>query len=91
LSDPDLTIPVPVVGHIKLKFGKPTRLELTMDPETHTEEMVTITKAEYDVLKQDQFKLDCLERGGVDNWEWYGEALNEYFEKYNKEDNNEEK
>jgi hypothetical protein len=25
-------------------------------------------------------KLDALERGGVDSWEFYGEALNEFFE-----------
>lgn len=24
-------------------------------------------------------KLDALEAGGVDNWEWYGEALKEWF------------
>ena len=26
--------------------------------------------------------LDALERGGVDNWEWYGEALSELPDDY---------
>lgn len=33
-----------------------------------TEEMVTITKAEYDSLIDDSLWLSCLENAGVDNW-----------------------
>lgn len=33
--------------------------------------------------EKDLDKLNALEIGGVDNWEWYGEALSEWFDKYN--------
>lgn len=42
------------------------------------EETITITKKEYDELKDDSMFLDCLRNGGVDSWEWYGEAVSEY-------------
>ena len=29
-------------------------------------------------LLEDNFKLQALIIGGVDNWEWYGEALNSF-------------
>lgn len=29
-------------------------------------------------LERAEFKLRCLEAGGVDNWEFYGEALKDY-------------
>jgi hypothetical protein len=45
-------------------------------------EMVTITKAKYDQLVSDAFALTCLERGGVDNWDWYGESMQPWFKKY---------
>jgi hypothetical protein len=38
-------------------------------------ETVTITKAEYHRLLDADRTLDALYAGGVDNWEWYGEAL----------------
>jgi len=37
---------------------------------------VTITKNEYCNLRKSSLRLNLLENGGVDNWEWYGEALN---------------
>ena len=43
------------------------------------EEMVTITKLEYDRLLKREFKLKCLECGGVGNWDWYAESLKDYF------------
>lgn len=39
------------------------------------EETVTITKKEYESLLDDQKWRIALENGGVDNWEWYGESL----------------
>lgn len=39
------------------------------------EEMVTITKKEYESLLDDRIWRIALEDGGVDNWEWYGESL----------------
>lgn len=41
-------------------------------------ETVTIPKSEYDRLRRDSIKLECLEGGGVDNWDWYGDAMAEY-------------
>jgi len=29
-------------------------------------------------LERAEAKLNALEAGGVDNWEWYGESLKEY-------------
>lgn len=43
------------------------------------EEMVSITKEEYDSLVDCKRTLDALEQGGVDNWEWYSESINMYY------------
>jgi hypothetical protein len=40
------------------------------------ERLMDITKEEYYHLKCAELKLDMLEAGGVDNWDWYGESLN---------------
>jgi hypothetical protein len=47
-------------------------------------EMVTITRKEYESLKNDRLKLSCLESGGVDNWGGYEDAMDDY-EKYQGE------
>ena len=39
---------------------------------------ITITLAEYEELKSDSYFLQCLRNNGVDNWEWYGEACDEF-------------
>ena len=39
---------------------------------------VTISKAAYAKLLDDSAKLNSLINGGVDNWEWYYEALADY-------------
>jgi hypothetical protein len=36
---------------------------------------VTIPRAEYDSLKNDEETLCRLNNAGVDNWEWYSEAI----------------
>ena len=38
-------------------------------------DFVTITKKEYLGLLIDSERLNRLEGGGVDNWDWYGESL----------------
>lgn len=40
-----------------------------------SDETVTIKKTEYDFLLKANHMLECLESGGVDNWEWYSESL----------------
>ena len=39
------------------------------------EEMVLISKAEYESLQEDSLRLSFLEAHGVDNWCGYGEAM----------------
>lgn len=36
---------------------------------------VVISPDRHKQLIEDQAKLDALEQAGVDNWEWYGEAM----------------
>lgn len=45
--------------------------------EMSEEETITISKALYDSLADDAFKLECLEAGGVDNWSGYHWSLQE--------------
>jgi hypothetical protein len=33
-------------------------------------------------LRARDFELQCLEAGGVDNWDWYSESLKEYCKRY---------
>lgn len=44
------------------------------------EEMVTIKKSEYDSLNDDSLFLNCLRNAGVDNWDGYDFACEEYNE-----------
>jgi hypothetical protein len=43
---------------------------------------VNINKDELGDLRKDSFKLQCLDAGGVDNWEWYDESLKEFRNRY---------
>lgn len=38
-----------------------------------------ISKEEYDELLHRNEVLEALEQGGVDNWDWYGDSLKNYF------------
>ena len=40
-------------------------------------EAIIIPKNEFADLLRDSDKLNRLECGGVDNWDWYGESINE--------------
>lgn len=46
------------------------------------EEMITISKFEYEDLKSDSNFLGCLEACGVDNWPGYEHALDMYQEEF---------
>lgn len=52
---------------------------------------VEITQEELSSLRDRDFKLQCLENGGVDNWEWYGESMNPYFKKQEAKEKEKEK
>lgn len=45
-------------------------------------EYILLTINKYKELESDSFKLQCLENGGVDNWQWYSESLTEWYKKY---------
>lgn len=45
-----------------------------MKNDNKNEEMITITKQEYDGLLKSQFFLECLEACGIDNWGGYSDA-----------------
>ncbi len=38
-------------------------------------EFVTIPKSDYLNLLNQSEKLDCLDSGGVDNWDWHDDSL----------------
>jgi hypothetical protein len=52
---------------------------MNMEP---SQDMVTISREEFERLNDRDFKLSCLESGGVDNWQWYSEALEDYWKKH---------
>lgn len=41
-----------------------------------------ISKTELKRLNRRDFELQCLEEGGVDNWDWYDESLKNYRKRY---------
>ncbi len=47
-----------------------------------TEKETAIAKTELQRLNKRDFELQCLENGGVDNWEWYSESLKDFNERY---------
>lgn len=44
----------------------------------HTYNLVTISLEEYNKLKLAAEELEALKQGGVDNWDWYSESINNY-------------
>lgn len=50
-----------------------TRIYLTDRGDT-----ITISVKRWNQLLKAEDMLECLEAGGVDNWEWYTESLREY-------------
>lgn len=41
-----------------------------------------ISREELGYLRKAEFKLQCLEAGGVESWEWYDESLKDFGERY---------
>lgn len=46
------------------------------------EEYTTVSKTELGRLRRSEFKLQCLENNGVDNWSFYEDALTDYRVRY---------
>lgn len=42
---------------------------------------ISINLKEYYDLKKNSLMLSCLNNAGVDNWEWFGDAMDEYQER----------
>ena len=51
--------------------------------------MVKIAKKRLKTLEMAEAKLNALEAGGVENWEFYGESLKEYYLANNLEEKRE--
>jgi hypothetical protein len=56
-----------------------------------TVEAIDVLKSDSSVeeikeMRKKCHRLECLENGGVDNWEWYGEAIKEYEKEYGEDD-----
>lgn len=47
---------------------------------------VTVSPAHWKVINNRLRKLEALEAGGVDNWEWYDASLEEYYNEMEDED-----
>jgi phage pi2 protein 07 len=47
---------------------------------------VVITKEEYEELKLANTKLNVLMNAGVDNWEWYGDAMSSLNDSLDEDD-----
>ena len=45
-------------------------------------ERYIISRGELLELLEAQYRLAALERGGVDNWQWYGESLSDFLTDY---------
>ena len=56
------------------------RIYKEQDIMSDQEEMVTVTKAYLKRLERDAKKVTFLENAGVGNWEWYGDALEKFWE-----------
>ncbi len=48
--------------------------------------MIQLTEEEYKKLRKASLKLQALEQNGVDNWDWYGSAMDTYQEFLEAED-----
>ena len=46
------------------------------------DDTVCVDKKELQRLNKIDFKMVCLEVGGVDNWEWYSESLSDFHKRY---------
>lgn len=47
---------------------------------------VTISASEYKKMQRELAKLNALEAGGVDKWEWFEDSLKEWFERNKKDE-----
>jgi hypothetical protein len=51
-----------------------------MDSAMSDDKKISISEEEYDSLLKDSILLNCLQMMGVDNWDGYDEAIEQYNE-----------
>jgi len=72
-----------VIQQIEQTLKKRNQKDLEqLEKDKQTKGQIENLETKIKLDKKDLDKLNALEVGGVDNWEWYGEALTEWFEKY---------
>jgi hypothetical protein len=49
-----------------------------MDSAMSDDKKISISEEEYDSLLKDSILLNCLQMMGVDNWDGYNEAIEQY-------------
>ena len=58
-------------------FEPKCKIRFLSDPNPQ-EDYIAISAKEYRELLADSMRMRALECGGVDNWDWYGESLNNF-------------
>ena len=56
------------------------RMHFVMDSAMSDDKKISISEEEYDSLLKDSILLNCLQMMGVDNWDGYDEAIEQYNE-----------
>ena len=56
------------------------RIHFAMENVMSDDKKISISKEEYDSLLKDSILLNCLQMMGVDNWDGYGDAIEQYQE-----------
>ena len=56
------------------------RIHFVMDSAMSDDKKISISEEEYDSLLKDSILLNCLQMMGVDNWDGYDEAIEQYNE-----------
>ena len=56
------------------------RIHFVMDSAMSDDKKISISEEEYDSLLKDSILLNCLQMMGVDNWDGYGDAIEQYQE-----------
>lgn len=65
------------------KLKRACRALYAQVPEEVADSVTEIAMAVIEEAEKNQCYIECLHSGGVDNWEWYGDSLEEYWNKYN--------
>ena len=56
------------------------RIHFVMESMMSDDKKISISEEEYETLLNDSILLNCLQMMGVDNWDGYGDAIEQYQE-----------